>query len=60
MPPKTGPTSLGAAALEPGRAEELAGEQLANFLKVHRLEHLSSMAGVGWRAKKLQFALEKN
>ena len=31
-----------------------------HFLREHSLEHLGDMEGVGWRAKKLQFALEKN
>ena len=53
MPAKTSPTSLGAAALEPGKAEELAGPELVHFLREHSLEHLGDMEGVGWRAKKL-------
>ncbi len=60
MPAKNSPTSLGSATLEPGKKEELEGEQLAAFLKEHDLLHMKSMEGIGWRAKKLQFALEKN
>ncbi len=60
MPAKNSPTSLGSAALEPGEKEELQGEQLEAFLKLHNLLHMKDMDGIGWRAKKLQFALEKN
>jgi hypothetical protein len=60
MPAKATPTSLGAAALEPGKKEEMGLEELREFLQVHNLEHLKDIAGIKWRAKKLQFALNNN
>ena len=60
MPSKEGPTSLGSAALEPGKLENLEGSDLKAFLKVHHLEHWKDADGIEWRAKKLQIALDKN
>lgn len=60
MPSKTGPTSLGTAALESGHLEKLEGSDLEAFLKMHHLEHWKDTDGIEWRAKKLQVALEKN
>ena len=60
MPAKSAPTSLGAAALEPGKHEELNEKELQEFLQKHELTHLSKRQGIAWRAKKLQFALESN
>jgi hypothetical protein len=61
MPAKATPTSLGAAALEPGRKEVMGLEELREFLRLHDLEHLKdTVEGLEWRAKKLQFALNNN
>ncbi len=53
MPTMASPTSLGAAALEAGKQEELGAGELEKFLKEHELEHLRETAGIKWRAKKL-------
>jgi hypothetical protein len=60
MPTMASPTSLGAAALEAGKQEEMESEELQMFLKQHELEHLKNTAGIRWRAKKLQFALNNS
>lgn len=37
MPAKTSPTSLGTAALEPGKEEELGESEVVKFLEEHKL-----------------------
>ena len=60
MPSKTSPTSLGTAALEPGKDEELGEKEVVKFLEEHKLQHLKDMVGIRWRVKKLQYALQNN
>jgi hypothetical protein len=51
---------LGNAALEPAPLEELSGDELERFLAIEGLRHMRHLEGIGWRARKLQVALEKN
>ena len=60
LPQKNSPTSLGNAALEPAPPEELSGDELEHFLSACGLLHMRQMDGIGWRAHKLQVALQKN
>jgi hypothetical protein len=53
MPTMASPTTLGAAALEAGKHEEMESEELRKFLKQYELEHLKSTARIRWGAKKL-------
>ncbi len=61
MPAKSSPTSLGAALLEPGREhDEMSELEVKEFLAKNKLQHLSALEGIRWRARKLQFALQNN
>jgi hypothetical protein len=60
MPSKDSPTSLGSAALEPGERKKMNEEEVNQFLQRHGLTAMKGLEGIAWKAKKVQYALEKN